>query len=300
MSNPPNIYWLASYPKSGNTWVRAFIANLMHEKTEAVDINALHTGAIASGREWVEAALEFDTDELSLEEIDALRPAAYRWLSHRLDAPAHHKIHDAYTFLSNGEPLIPVDATKGALCIIRNPLDVAISYANHYDCSIDRAIEQMASSNHGLCANPLRIYDQLRQKLLSWSEHVISWADAPNIKKHIVRYEDMKQFPIETFSQIASFLEIPHDDRSITTALEHCKIENLQAQESLSPFKEKPAQTGKFFRKGIVGDWQNTLSTTQVEKIINNHRNVMQRFGYLDNLGQPSEIIAMKDTTSAN
>jgi hypothetical protein len=296
MSNEPNIYWLASYPKSGNTWARAFIANLLSEEPEAVDINALRTGAIASDREWVEMALEFDTDELSDEESDALRPAAYRWLSQRLDSPGHHKIHDAYTFLSNGEPLIPVDATRGALCIIRNPLDVAISYAYHEGCGIDFAIELMASSKHNLCGNHGQSYSQLRQQLLSWSEHVTSWVDAPNIDKYIVRYEDMKQSPLETFTRIALFLGVSKDEKSILAALEHCSMENLQAQESLSPFKEKVPHAKKFFRKGIVGDWQTTLSATQIEKIICDHRNVMQRFGYLDIDCRPSELITAKET----
>jgi len=69
------LYWLASYPKSGNTWVRAFIANLTHTGPGAVDINALDTGAIASSRHWIEATLGFDTTELSHGEIDRLRPA---------------------------------------------------------------------------------------------------------------------------------------------------------------------------------------------------------------------------------
>lgn len=88
------LYWLASYPKSGNTWVRAFIANLTHTGPGAVDINALDTGAIASSRHWIEATLGFDTTELSHAEIDRLRPAVYRWCARHSTAPAYHKIHE--------------------------------------------------------------------------------------------------------------------------------------------------------------------------------------------------------------
>lgn len=298
MTSRPNIYWLASYPKSGNTWTRAFIANLTHETAEAVDINALHTGAIASGREWVEAALDFDIDELSHDEIDALRPTAYRWLSERLDAPGHHKIHDAYTFLPNGMPLIPVEATKGALCIVRNPLDVAISFANHNSSSIDQSIGHIADSTYSFCAKSGRLFNQLRQQLLSWSEHVTSWVGAPDIHKHLVRYEDMQQSPMETFTQIATFLELPNDKQAISTALAHCKMENLQAQEALSPFREKAANTDTFFRKGIVGDWQQTLTAAQINQVIDDHREVMARFGYLNEHGQPSTLISLKTPTA--
>tara|TARA_R110002167_G_scaffold180956_1_gene381158 strand:- start:563 stop:1456 length:894 start_codon:yes stop_codon:yes gene_type:complete len=296
MSSQPNIYWLASYPKSGNTWTRAFIANLLHEEIEEVDINAFHTGAIASGREWIESALDFDINELSHDEIDCLRPSAYRWISQKMEAPGYHKIHDAYTFLTNGEALIPIEATRGALCIIRNPFDVAISFAHHNGITIDQAIESMANSKYAFCAKPKRFHNQLRQWLLSWSDHVLSWVDASEINKMTVRYEDMKHNSVETFTAIASFLELPCDELSISEALERCKIEKLQVQEIKSPFKERSAKAERFFRKGIVGDWQNTLSDKQINQIINDHRTVMQRFGYLDAYEQPSECIYLKDS----
>jgi len=282
-----NIYWLASYPKSGNTWTRAFIANVLHEEPEPVDINEFHTGAIASGREWVEAALDFDINELSHDEIDLLRPAAYRWLSQQLETPGYHKIHDAYTYLANDEPLIPIEATKGALYLVRNPLDVVVSFAHHNHCTIDKAIENMGNSKFAFCSGPKRIHNQLRQWLLSWSEHVISWADAPDINTLVIRYEDMKNTPIETFTHMATFLELPNDIDTVTAALEHCKIEKLQAQEAEKPFKEKSAKAESFFRKGQVGDWQNTLTDEQIKLLINDHRDLMQRFGYLDNHDQP-------------
>jgi len=277
-----NIYWLASYPKSGNTWTRAFIANLLHEEPEPVDINEFHTGAIASGREWVEAALDFDINELSHDEIDLLRPAAYRWLSQKMKSPSYHKIHDAYTYLPNGEALIPAEATKGALCIIRNPLDIVISFAHHNNCSIDKAIANMGASNFSFCSGQKRMHNQLRQWLLSWSEHVISWVDAPNLNTLVVRYEDMKHSPLPTFTQIATFLELPNDKDLVIKALEHCTIEKLKAQEAENSFKERSVKAESFFRKGQVGDWQNTLTDGQIINLSNDHQNVMQRFGYLD------------------
>lgn len=286
-----NIYWLASYPKSGNTWVRAFIANIKREEPAPIDINELHTGMIASSRAWIEQAIDFDTSELSDDEIDRLRPIAYRWLSEQMDSPGYHKIHDANIPLSNGEPLVPISATRGALCIIRNPLDIAISFAHHNSNSIDKSIQQLSDKHFSLCNNPKHFHNQLRQKLLSWSEHVCSWVDAPRIKKLVVRYEDMKQNPIDTFSQMAEFLELPCDRILITDALEACKMEKLQSQEKQVLFKEKPAKAENFFRKGIIGDWQQTLTAEQVALIINEHREVMRRFGYLDDQGHPTSII---------
>jgi aryl sulfotransferase len=282
-----NIFWLASYPKSGNTWTRAFIANLLNENPDPVDINEFFTGAMASSRQWVEYGLDFDIDELNHQEIDKLRPAAYRWLSLQLKEPGYHKVHDAYTLLDSGEPLLPAEATRGALVIVRNPLDVAISFAHHNGRSIDQTIESMANPELAFSNSRKGLSQQLRQKLLSWSAHVASWADATELKKLVVRYEDMRLQPLETFTRMASFLELPNDKASVATALEHCDMERLKAQELEKGFNERSSRAEKFFRKGIVGDWQNSLTEEQVQRIVEAQAGVMRRFGYLDASGQP-------------
>lgn len=279
------IYWLASYPKSGNTWMRAFIAGLTGEKDE-VDINVLETGEIASSYGLVEEALGFEISELSQEEIDRYRPHAYRWIARQMKKPEYHKIHDAYTYLPEGEPLIPPEATRGALYIVRNPLDVAISFAHHSHCSIDQSIMNMGNPTFAFCAGKKRLHNQLRQKLLSWSDHVKSWLDAPGLNRLMIRYEDMQGSPLETFSRAARFLGLPDDELSVSRALESCKMEKLQRQEAEKGFKEKMPLASSFFRKGIVGDWVETLTTEQVRALLKDHGDMMTALGYLDDAGR--------------
>lgn len=281
------IYWLASYPKSGNTWMRLFIANLNGEEEDPVDINELYTGSIASGRGWIDDVLGFDIGALSHNEIDQLRPAVYRWSAEHAEAVEYHKIHDAYTCLADGRELIPADTTRGALYLLRNPLDVAISFAHHSNCSIDKAIDNMSNPEFAFCGGNKRLNNQLRQWLLSWSDHVLSWVNANQLKRLVIRYEDMVNHPLVTFTSVAGFLELTTDKSSIQQALEHCEIKKLQDQEKQKGFKEKMATSASFFRKGKVGDWQETLSETQVQRIVSDHFQVMQRFGYLDAQGQP-------------
>jgi hypothetical protein len=281
------IYWLASYPKSGNTWMRLFIANLNGEEEEPVDINEVRTGSIASGRGWIDAVLEFDIGALSHDEIDQLRPAVYRWSATHTEALEYHKIHDAYTRITDGHELIPVEATRGVLYLIRNPLDVAISFAHHSNCSIEKAIDNMSNTEFAFCASNKRLNNQLRQWLLSWSDHVLSWVDAKHINRLVIRYEDMVEQPLTTFTSVAKFLELTTDETSIKQALQHCAIKKLQEQENEKGFKEKMAKSASFFRKGKVGDWQESLSNVQIQRIVSDHFQVMQRFGYLDAQGQP-------------
>ncbi len=249
------IYWLASYPKSGNTWMRLFIANLNGEKEDPVDINEVQTGSIASGRAWVDAVLEFDIGALSHDEIDQLRPAVYNWSATHTEALEYHKIHDANTRLSGGRELIPAEATRGVLYLMRNPLDVAISFAHHSNCSIEKAIDNMSNPEFAFCAGNKRLNNQLRQWLLTWSDHVLSWVDANHLNRLVIRYEDMVNQPLTTFTKVAKFLELATDETSIKQALEHCAIKICNNRKNKKASKKKWRNQQVFFVKArlVIG-----------------------------------------------
>jgi aryl sulfotransferase len=282
--NQAGIYWLASYPKSGNTWFRIVLGSLLSEKP--IHINQFPSGKIASSRHWIEEALGFDSTYLTHDELDALRPRIYEYLGQRLEQPSYHKIHDAYTFV-NGEPLLPRSGCLGALYFIRNPLDVAVSYAHHTSKTTDEVILEMSQPEASFCKGKYRYHQQLRQKLLSWSMHVKSWVENVSIPILTTRYEDMKTSPLETFMRAFQFLQITPSIEKLTIALENTRIDKLQEQENREGFRERPSDMARFFRKGIVGDWQNVLTETQISRIIDAHREVMETFGYLDSDGHP-------------
>ena len=289
------LYWLASYPKSGNTWFRAFMSNLKGEEDRPEDeadapasINDLSTGAIASSRGWLDSVLNFDTAELSTEEIANLRPAVYGWEARESKTVSHHKIHDACHRGPSGDWLINMDATAGAFYLIRNPLDVAISYANHMHCTIDKAIDRMADPEHRLARDRGQsLGNQVEQWLSTWSEHVVSWVDNPALRTHVMRYEDMKATPEVVFAQAAAFLELDTDPQAIARALRHSDFSTLQSQESQEPFRERNPRSPRFFRKGVAGDWQQTLDPAQIDRILDSHAATMRRFGYCDEAGNP-------------
>lgn len=285
-STTGGIYWLASYPKSGNTWFRAFLKNLREDGDEPCNINQLTTGAIASDRTWLSDVLGFDTAELTHDEIEALRPEVYRW-SLRSPEIGYHKIHDAYLPLATSQPLVGVENTLGALYIVRNPLDVVSSAANHWNLDIDRTIDRMADPQMTLAARRNGLVSQVRQRLLSWSGHVRSWVDATDLNCHVIRYEDMLADPVTTFSSAANFLELPCDPARIEKAIRFSAFDELSRQEALNGFQERPRRAMRFFREGNSGGWRQALSPAQIDRIAADHRDIMMRFGYLDSEGSP-------------
>lgn len=274
------IYWLASYPKSGNTWFRAFLANLHANGEEPVDINELNTGVIASARGWLDEVLGFDTAELTPDEVERLRPNVYRWHL-KINGFGYHKIHDAYTLTVDGEPVVSRDATLGAIYIIRNPLDVAPSAANHWHCSLADAVDRLCETKMAMCNTRKALTDQVRQRMGSWSEHVLSWVEAPNLNIEILRYEDMLENPQETFTRAANFLNLPTEPERIAKAIQFSDFKELARQEAEKGFRERPRHTGQFFRQGHSGDGKAKLTPEQIERLTTAHSEVMQRFGYL-------------------
>lgn len=278
------IVWLASYPKSGNTWFRSFISNLTAKDNEETNINKMKTDGIASGVELFEEATGIEASDLTADEIDNIRPEVYKYVAAEAKRELYVKIHDAYTFLKNNEPLIPEENSK-AVYILRNPLDVAVSLSFHLSCDIDTAIKAMGNNDFCFCGKTDRFHSQLRQRLLTWSNHVESWVDKAKLPVHVMRYEDMKNDPFETFYKAALFMELPCNEEKIDKAIKASDFKVLKAQEKASGFKEKPAKMNSFFRSGNIGDWREHLSEEQVKIIINDHKEVMKRFGYIDEKG---------------
>ena len=281
------IVWLASYPKSGNTWFRIFLTNFLRDEDQPADINMLGGGPIASAREPFDEAVGYDSGELTYDEIDRLRPEVYLHQSCAQKETLYVKVHDAYTFLPDGRPLFPSEATQCVLYFIRNPLDVAVSYAHHGGHKrYARAIHDMAYANMTLSAHHATEDNQLRQKLLTWGGHATSWVDAPGLRVHCMRYEDMKQRPQEVFGAAVRFLGLPDEPVRLKKAVEFSRFEEVKRQENENGFSEKLLSAKTFFRKGQVGSWREALTAEQAAKIVADHGEVMRRFGYLDDKGE--------------
>ncbi len=284
MPSSNTLVWLSSYPKSGNTWFRIVLSRLLNEsKTLSYinDIDSILGSPMVANRSWMNKALGFDSTLLDDEEIDQLRPGAYTWYAQQMNQTTYIKIHDAYTFVKNNEPLFPTEGCVGAVYFIRNPLDVAVSLAHHAKCPIDWSIHMMGNPDFAV---PLEANKdkQIRQQLLSWSMHVQSWADKLPIKVLVLRYEDMFFKPLETFTKGIEFLGLDRTQTQLQEAIDEASFDKLQRYEQRFGFREKPTIDGQFFRKGIVGDWRTALNKDQIQRIIADHGDVMKAYGYLD------------------
>jgi len=275
------IIWLASYPKSGNTWFRAFISNLFSKSDDPVDINNFIGGPIFSAKEIFNTYSAVASEELTYTEIDNVRPDIYNELTEEIVEDKFIKAHDAYTYLTDGRPIYPTQASKGTIYIVRNPFDVVMSFAHHSNNSIEKTLNNM-NRWFSFCEKINRFHNQLRQQLLNWSEHYKSWTEQKNIPVFILKYEDLKNDPFKYFSKAIEFSGYEFTEDEINTAIEKASFSKLQEQEKEKGFFEKNPKSESFFRKGENGSWREVLTNKQIEIIIDTHREVMQELGYLD------------------
>ena len=107
------IIWLASYPKSGNTWVRVLLTNYLRNGEAPADINRLDGGPIASARLWFDEWAGIEASALDDKIIERLRPDVYRCMAIESTETLYMKAHDAWYRTDRGEPLFPPDITGG-------------------------------------------------------------------------------------------------------------------------------------------------------------------------------------------
>ncbi|HEX2934129.1 MAG TPA: sulfotransferase domain-containing protein [Bacteroidales bacterium] len=290
MHSSGKIVWLASYPKSGNTWFRIFLANLLRNSDTPANINELEGGPIASSRQLFDEATGLSSADLTPDEIENLRPEVYKYISAESESLIFHKIHDAFVLTGNNEPLIPKEATYKALYFVRNPLDVAVSFSHHANLPVDTIVKQMNDDQFAFCSRTDKLHNQLCQKLLSWSHHIQSWTNQTDFPVHVMRYEDMKTNAFETFKKATEFAGLEYTDMQIQRAIGFSDFKTIKSQEEQYGFREKAPGSKEFFRKGKIGSWKEELSETLIKTLINEHREMMLRFGYINAKGNIMEF----------
>lgn len=276
------ILWLASYPKSGNTWVRAFLANLFANPEKPVPVNRLpyfvHADHVAA---HYEAVSRRPFDSLSDADLNTLRPQVQRYIA---GAPrtVFCKTHNALTAV-DGVPTIDPQSTEGAIYVIRNPLDVCVSYADHYGMDLDRASQALCAPSNRIMRESATVF----QYLGSWSDHVRSWVRPPRMRHHLMRYEDMIANPTKAFGKLVAFLGLPKDRDRLKKAVSFSRFDSLKRLEETEGFVERSPHSDRFFRRGQSGGWRGVLGAQQVDRIIAHNGEEMRQFGYLDGNGRP-------------
>ncbi len=271
------IRWIASYPKSGNTWVRLFL--VAYEKGAAFDPKRRPSHYKQdTDPETYKRISPIDISELTVIETRLLRGAVLvglvRLAEQNARSPAYIKTHCANVVI-NGTAWIPPDLTECSLYIIRDPRDITVSFADHLGVSIDEIISLMVNDQY-----ELNFVENIHQPLMSWSTHVNSWRRDLPFNTFALRYEDLLSDPDKWFKEILKFFGFIFNQERFDLAMKMTTFDSLRKVEELHGYGPKSDKQERFFREGKAGGWRNVLNAEQVSRIIKNHKDTMQKCGY--------------------
>jgi hypothetical protein len=272
------LVWIASYPKSGNTWMRAFLHNYIRDAETPYDINRLTDLTAADVN--AERYRRYDPRPASLyklADVQRMRPLVQRDLTALDSTLVFVKTHNARLAVA-GVPLITPAVTAGAIYIVRDPRDIAVSYSRHRGRSIDETIAFMADPEAATGGTDSQVFELLS----TWSGNANSWTSPSDPRVRVVRYETIVHDPASVFGAIITWLGQTPPPERLQRAIRFSSFAEMRAQEQANGFKERTSESdGLFFETGKPGHWREVLSPVQQLRIERDHETMMRRFGYL-------------------
>ena len=288
-----HIFWISSYPKSGNTLVRAIVTSLFFSKDGRFNLEQLKHTTQFEKRDRLNLIKKINKEDFA--NLDQLKILSKYWLT--LQKKENMKISQGFGFIKSHSSYVAISNnwftnssnTAGYIYIIRDPRDVAISWAKHanltYDNSIDFMIDFNSCIEWAQTNSELPEHVKPRCFLSSWDEHVSSWTNNDLlVPKLILKYEDLVYKKKDVFNDIVNFFEknfhIKFNLTKIKTnnIIETTGFQELKSQERKFGFTE--AQSSNFFRSGEKNQWKNILNNEQINKLENKFRDFMNKFGY--------------------
>jgi len=265
-----HINWIASYPKSGNTWLRLFLEAYY---LGSVDLNDILTSVGDDRADMHAVAPGVDVSELPIDLQLLARPMALMRYAAAYDCgeqtiPLFLKTHFPNVEV-NGISTLPEALTRKTIYIVRHPYDVFPSFKKHMGFNDEQALAAMTNKRQIIAGRDQRTADFLGR----WDAHVESYLkdDVHNVL--VVKYEDMRSNPSMVFTAIMEHLTGQADPFKVEQALEQVKIDKLQRQEQETGFIESSkhakdqffsggGQVGKKLEPGVRKQLKKAFATT--------------------------------------
>ena len=273
------ILWLASYPKSGNTWVRALLSSYLNQDNNSTNLfeKMKMIGSFPKKNDFKDIVSEEELKKNHMELFKSFIPAQEKInKNNKLHIIKTHNFNGAV----NGFNFTNKNNSNGSIYIVRDPRSVAVSYAYHANISFEKSVKLLMDETR-IALND-QYYPEAR---MSWKIHLRSWINCPR-KKIIIKYEDLNEDIEKNFKNILNFInsfiknKIIIDQSKIEKTIDICSFKNLSNLEKKVGFSEK-GENINFFRQGAISEWEKALPKNLIKKIENNFSVEMKNLGYL-------------------
>ena len=277
------IIWIASYPKSGNTFLRTFLASYYYSKKGKFDFDLLLK------------IHQFPNMKFSKTKSLCEEDASSKWILNQNE----FFDKDNLNFVKTHNCLLPYkgnkfttkDQTIGAIYVVRDPRNVITSMTHHYSITYEIALKKMLDDNATLLQKSYDGDFSNFTYLSSWSKNYRSWKNSNEFKILFIKYEELELNKEDTFAKVLSFInalsnyEKDIDEKKFYNSLKSTSFSNLQNKEKNEGFEESviSRETGKkipFFNLGFKNRWQKILPEDIKKKINESLSEDIKALGY--------------------
>ena len=280
------IIWLASYPKSGNTYVRAFLSAYYFSKDGQFDFNQISN------------IRQFPDKEFLNQKTESVLEASKQWMPSQRKIIADKKIKflKTHSCLGNykGNTFTSNETSLGAIYIIRDPRNVFTSLKNHFSYDDEKALQMILDKKGILMSKGYETFSYIG----SWASNYLSWFNYKNFRRLFVKYEDLLENKYETFRDIIVFSNTLMnrsegvDKSKLQKAIETTNFDVLKNKEVKESFNSSDIgfkswrnnhseNKNLFFNLGPENKWEKKLDKKIKEDIEINFHEEMENLKYL-------------------
>tara|TARA_B100000029_G_scaffold367364_1_gene360797 strand:- start:23 stop:859 length:837 start_codon:yes stop_codon:yes gene_type:complete len=277
------IVWCASYPKSGNTWIKAIITSLLYSEEGIFNFDLLKKIGQFPIRHQFK---EFIDDYSNLKKISDNWIKAQEKINFDGKLRIFKTHHGNYNFLGNN--FTNKKNTSGVIYIVRDPRNMITSIANHFQYDLKTSTNFLLEERKLLFTsdpkNPrYKSEENIVNILGSWKDHYNSWKTSSNLI--IIKYEDLLSDTKSQINKLIIFLKkfgnFEVNNEKIDNIIRTTSFETLQKNEKKYGFKEAINKKIKFFNLGPKNIWKNVVDEKLIYKIEKNFKNEMKELNYL-------------------
>jgi len=281
------IFWIASYPKSGNTWLRALLSSYYYsddgffnqkllekigqfpEKIHFTNFNYNPKVVIDTSKFWIKAQEIINKDK-------------------KLKFFKTHNVLGAI----NGNKFTNVKNTIGCIYIVRDPRNVITSLQNHYEMNVDDALQFMMSEKKFIHDYHKENDYSDFQLISSWEKNYKSWIDQSSFPVKIIKYEDLHNETFNVFKDLIKFIDKitnnknDFDKKKAENSVQSSSFDKLRSIENIdgfleSVFSKNDSKKIPFFHLGPKNDWKKIFDEKYQKKLNSIFNSNLKELNYI-------------------
>lgn len=267
------IFWIASYPKSGNTWLRSLLSSYYYSENGNFDQKLLEKiGQFPEKKHFA----DFDYNS------NIVTDTSRFWIKaqEKINADKKIRFFKTHNILGaiNKNKFTNIKNTIGCIYIVRDPRNVVTSLKNHYEMTTEDALNFMMNENKFIYDHHKKNDYSNFQFISSWEKNYKSWIGQKNFSTKYIRYEDLYDKTFNTFKDVIEFIDKitnnnnKFDTKKAKNSIQHCSFNVMQNIEKKEGFLESILSKNKskkipFFNLGPKNDWKNIFDINYQKKL---------------------------------